>query len=438
MNEFENTEQELASLKTHGWVSLFVVAGLLGGLAVWAWLTPIAGAVIAEGKVAVESHAKSIQHRDGGTIKTILVRDEDRVDEGQLLAELDVTDASAELAILQSQLTQARIREARLEAEISGSLDMSPSVGESRSVDSEQIARLVAMEQQVFQSRRTARKGQMDQISEQIVQIEHQVRGIEREAKAVSKQQAIVEEELDALGSLFKDRLVAASRVTALEKQDAVLEGHLGRLTASIAEARATIAERRVQKVRLEDDFVVSAMNELQRTKKEIAETRQRERATLERIERASLRAPVAGIIHNSSLNTIGGVVSPGETVMKLVPENDELLVDARIRPMDIDKIFLDQTVTLRLPGLDRESEAELQGFVTRIASDLTRDSVTRETYYKARVALADRKGAAQAEEVKLLPGMPAQVMLKTRERSVLSYLVGPFADHLSLAMRED
>lgn len=432
----ENTD--ISSLKRHGLVGLLVIFGLFGGLVFWASTVEIQGAVVASGTVVVESHAKSIQHRDGGIIKEIYVRDEDTVEQGQLLAVLDDTDISANLSIVQTQLHQALVKEARLVAEISSAdtINLPKIITDQK--QSDDISLLIATEQKIFEARQVTRDRRVAQLSEQIVQISRQVDGQELQKAAVEKQLSILDNELTTLHKLYESQLVASNRITAFEKDVAEKEGELGQLISAISQARAMIAERRLQAAQIQDDFLATTLDELQETRRVIAEAQQQERSALDRISRINLKAPDAGVVHESILHTLGGVISPGETLMLLVPQDDELLIDVRISPIDIDKIFQDQEVTLRLSSFDQKTTPELKGNVTRIAPDKTQDKVTGEQYYTARVAISDAEMAKLPANAKLLPGMPIDAFATTQNRTVLSYLISPFVEQLNRALRED
>jgi len=438
MTDLAAGKSDISSLKGHGLVGLLTIFGLFGGLVYWAYTMEIAGAVIAAGTVVVESHAKEIQHRDGGIVKEFFVRDEDVVIEGQLLAVLDDTDISANLAIVQTQLQQALVRETRLIAEIAddAEVNLSEELGELSS--STQVSLLMTTERQVFAARKRTLSGRVAQLSEQITQIEQQVEGLLIQQGAIEKQLDILAQELLALNTLYAEQLVELGRITNFEKDVALKEGERGQVIASIAQARAAIAERRLQITQIHDDFLTTTLDDLQETRRLISEGRQQERSALDRLNRTSLRAPDAGVVHDSIIHTIGGVVAPGETLMLLVPQDDNLLVNVRISPIDIDKLFSSQEVTLRLSSFDQRTTPEIKGSITRIAPDRTQDPITGEQYYSANVAISEQELNKLPESVKLLPGMPVDAFVKTEDRTVLSYLINPFAEQLNRAFREE
>lgn len=429
---------DISSLNRHGLVGVLVIFGLFGGLVYWASTAEIAGAVVAPGTVVVESHAKSIQHRDGGIVKEFFVRDEDVVTEGQLLAVLDDTDISANLMIVQTQLHQALVKEARLVAEISSEKEINLPTEIVEMSNKPEISLLIETEKKVFDARKATRDGRVAQLSEQIIQISRQLDGQELQREAVEKQLIILGQELADLEKLYESQLVTSVRITAFEKDIAEKEGERGQLIAAIAQSRATIAERRLQAAQIQDDFLATTLDELQETRRLIAEGRQQKRSALDRISRINLRAPDAGVVHESIVHTIGGVISPGETLMLLVPQDDELLIDVRINPIDIDKIYQNQEVTLRLSSFDQRTTPEIKGKVARMAPDRTQDTVTGEQYYTAQVEISDAEMNKLPDSVKLLPGMPIDVFAKTEDRTVLSYLINPFIEQLNHAMRED
>ena len=431
-------QDDLTSLKWHGFTGLVAIFGLFGGLCFWASTVDIAGAVVSSGTVVVESFAKRVQHQEGGIVKAFFVRNEDVVTEGQLLAVLDDTAISADLSVVETQWREAMVREARLVAEIDRKDDFALPEELSALADDAEIAKLTATEKQVLLARRAARDSRTAQLTEQITQLDRQIEGLDLQQTAIDRQLGILTGEMASLNQLYKGQLVEISRITTIDKQQAEAEGERGRLIAAIAEARAAIAEKRLQMTQLDDDFLSSALAELQETRRTIAEASQQKRAALDRLKRTELRAPQAGVIHESIVHTIGGVVAPGETLMLVVPQDDALLVNIRINPMDVDRIHTGQDVTLRLSSLDQRTTPELSASVAAIAPDLSQDPATGVQYYSARIDISDAEMDKLPDHLKLVPGMPVEAFVKTAERSVLSYLLNPIIEEFNLAMRED
>jgi HlyD family secretion protein len=430
--------RDLKSLSRHAKIAMVAITGLFGGLIYWASTVDISGAVIGQGTIVVESYAKRVQHQEGGIVKTILARNEDHVAAGQLLAVLDDTSISANLTIVQTQLREAWAKEARLVGEVDGlGAYVIPPELEERAAEP-QLARLISTEQRIMASRKATRDGRVAQLNEQIIQVERQIEGLTLQQAAAQHRLRILGKEFSDLSSLLKDGLVEASRVNMLDKDKASVEGELGSLIAAIAQARASIAERRLQISQIDDDFLTEALGDLQDTRRIMAEANQQERALLDRQQRTEVRAPQSGVIHESIVHTVGGVIAPGETLMLVVPQDDKLIVAVRTSPMDVDKISIDQPVTIRLSSFDQRSTPELFALVSSVSPDLTHDPATGQSFYTTLVSIPDSERARLAADVKLIPGMPVEVFIKTEERSVLSYLVHPFTEQLTRVFRED
>lgn len=429
---------DLTSLKRHGWLGLVAVFGLMGGLIAWAAVTEVSGAIIAPGSLMVQSNAKRVQHPEGGIVTELLVRNEDVVEGGQLLVRLDQTALAAGLEISEAQLREAFAREARLTAEIEGRATAVLSEAALTMFAPEQLSSLVSLEQQALDVRMATRSGRIAQLDEQILQLSKQREGLIIQQQALEDQIAILEAEILDFDTLFAERLVAASRGTALNKDLASARGQLGQVVAAIAQSDAAAAERALQIEQIRDEFLTGALAELQETRGLIAEASQRRVAERDRLQRTEIRAPQAGIVHESVLHTVGGVAAPGETLMLIVPTDEPLLVNVRVDPINIDKVHVGQDVVLRLPGLNPRTTPELFASIARVAPDATVDAATGQHYYATRISIPDEQLARLPEGVELVPGMPVEAHMQIEDRTVLSYLIHPFVEQLRRAMREE
>lgn len=434
----EGPSADLRSLKRHGRVGLVAVIGLFGGLVAWAAVTEISGAVVAPGSLVVQDNAKRVQHPEGGIVAKLLVRNEDRVEQGQLLAVLDQTAIAAGLAISEAQLWEAYAKEARLMAEIEGRTLVSPSEAALEVSQLAHLGALMELEQRVLTARQSTKAGRIAQLKEQIVQLERQREGLQLQKAAIERQIEVVELEIVDFDSLYGQRLIAASRGTALDKELASAEGELGRVVAALAESLAVAAERALQIEQIEDEYLTNALAELQDARRIIAEADQRRIADRDRLARTEIRAPQAGIVHESVLHTVGGVAGAGETLMLIVPTDDPLLVNVRIEPINIDKVSVGQEAVLRLSGLNPRTTPELFATVSRVAPDATQDPVTGIQYYAARIMISDEQLARLPEGTALIPGMPVEAFVQTGDRTVLSYIVHPLAEQFNRALREE
>ena len=429
---------DLASLRRHGFVGLVAVIGLFGGLIAWAAVTEISGAIIAPGTLVVQDSAKRVQHAEGGIVTQLLVRDEDHVVQGQVLATLDQTAIAAALAISEAQLREAYAKEARLIAEIEGRDSVMLSGAVLELFDMAQLQPLVALEQQVLVARQATKAGRIAQLREQIVQLERQGEGFALQKQAIEQRVAVIEREIADFDNLYDKRLIAASRGTSLDKELATAQGELGRVVASIAETNAVAAERGLQIEQIGDEYLTQALAELQEARQVIAEAGQKRIADRDRLTRTEIRAPQTGVVHESTLHTVGGVAAAGETLMLIVPSDEPLIVNVRIEPVDIDKVAVGQEAVLRFSGLNPRTTPELFATVARVAPDLTKDPATGQHYYDARIAISDAELARLPKGVVLIPGMPVESFVQTGNRTVLNYILHPVEEQLNRALKED
>ncbi|WP_297104197.1 HlyD family type I secretion periplasmic adaptor subunit [uncultured Devosia sp.] len=429
-------QSDLSSLKRHGLLGLAAVIGLMGGLVGWAALTNISGAIIAPGTLMVESNAKQVQHAEGGIVTELLVRNEDVVEGGQLLVRLDQTAIAAGLEISEAQLREAFAREARLAAEIEGRARAELSDAALTMFSPGELSSLLYLEQQALNVRLATKSGRIAQLNEQIVQLNKQREGLLIQQQALETQIGILDAEIADFDALYEQRLVASSRGTALNKDLASARGQLGQVVAAIAQSDA--AERALQIEQIRDEFLTGALAELQETRGLIVEASQRRVAERDRLQRTEIRAPQHGVVHESILHTVGGVVAPGETLMLIVPTDEPLLVNVRVDPIDIDKVYVGQEVVLRLPGLNPRTTPELFASITRVAPDATIDTATGLHYYAARISISDEELSRLPDGVQLVPGMPVEAYMQIDDRTVLSYLINPFTEQMRRALREE
>lgn len=421
-----------ASVRRHLLASLFLAFLLVGGVGAWAALTEISGAVVATGTVVVESNVKDVQHREGGIVAEVRVRDGDSVAAGDLLVRLDDTVTRANLAVITRQLVEFAARQARLVAEQSGASAVDFSGGH----DGPGRAEIEQSQQALFEARRSTLAGRKQQLGEQVVQFERQIEGFAAQRDGKGEEIRLIEDELRDLEDLFARKLISRNRVTALRRDRARLIGERGGYVAQIAQAREAMSERRIQILQLEDERRAEVLQELQEVRARIAQLEEQKIAAEDQLSRVEIRAPRAGFVHQLSVHTIGGVVAPGETVMRIVPKADQLVIEAQIPPVSIDQVAAGQSARVRFPSFDQRVTPEVTAHLASVAPDLSRDERTGADFYTARLTI-DEGELAKLDGKALLPGMPVEVFLQTGERTVLSYLVKPLGDQIAHAMRE-
>ena len=425
------------SLRRHALAGAIMIAVLFGGLGGWAAVARIGGAVIASGTIVVETNTKRVQHQEGGIVKEIAVREGDAVDAGDLLVRLDDTVVEANLAVVRKQLTELRAQEARLAGERDGLTETAfPDDLVSRESEPE-VARVLSGQRALAEARKASLDGRIDQLEDQIAQFDKQIDGLDAQRLAKREEISLIDEELKGLLQLREKGLVPETRVTALKRDRARLEGERGGLIAEIARAGEAIGERRLQIIGLGDTFRQSVLEELQEVRSELARLEEQKIAAEDRMRRVDIRAPRAGFVHQLAVHTVGGVVGPGEVLMQIVPKEDLLVIEAQVAPTDIDLLYPGQAATVRLPSFDQRTTPELTAKIVTLSADHAVDEATRLSFYTARLAI-DPQELARLGDKRLVPGMPVEAFIATKERTVLSYLVKPLLDQVAHAFREE
>lgn len=413
--------------------SALFVFGLIG----YAASTTIHGAVIAQGAMVVEGNLRKVQHQDGGIVSALEVRNGQRVKAGDVLLTLEDSQRRAEFAQITLQLASQELRAARLGAERDTRETFALPGTVAQRMEEPEIATMVQAEKTLFEARRRARRGEAAQLDERIIQTRQEIAGLEAQLKAVKAQSVISAQELASLQGLFERGLTQVARINPLRRAVVQLEGQASELDAQIARARARISETLLQSTQIDKQALNEVTRELRETHERIADLNERRISAEARLNRTRVRAPIDGVVHQLSVFTLGGVIAPGEVVMMLVPEGESLLVEARIDPAFIDQIAPGQGAVIRLSSLDARTTPELNGKVSFVSADIEQDPRANGTsHFRARVALS----AGEAERLdgqKLSPGLPAEIHIQTRERTILSYFMKPFTDQIARAFRE-
>jgi membrane fusion protein len=404
--------------------------GLLVGLGGWAAFAKLAGAVVATGRVVVEGNSKKIQHLSGGIVSEINVAEGDRVEAGQILLRLSATVVQANLSIIENTLAQLYSRRARLRAEIAEAPSFTVTEDLAALTSSKAAKTFIDSEQNLFNSRRSALIGMKKQLGTRKDQLGDEARGLEVQVEATDSELAIVKEDVAKTDELFKKGLVTLQRLNLLKRQLSNLEGQQGQYIAARAQTVGKLSELDLQLLQLDEDRKSEVTKDLTSIEATVAEYEERLAATRDQLDRLDIRSPIAGRIYQLSVHNINGVIQPGEVLMLVVPERDELAIEANITPRDIDQIYVGQPVTVRFTAFNQSTTPDLSAQVAVVAPDLQTDSRTGASYYALRIK-PDKAGMAHLPGGKLYPGMPAEVFIQTSERSVLSYFVKPFQDRL-------
>jgi HlyD family secretion protein len=420
---------------------ILLIAGVLGGG--WLALVPLAGAVVVPGNLVVQSNVKTIQHPTGGVVAEIKVHDGMHVEAGDLLVRLDATQTQANLQMVSKQLDELRARIARLIAERDG-LDQPemPAELEARSGE-DNVRSLLRSENSLFKARFSARKSQKDLLQSRVAQLTEEISGLDAQVDSKAKQLDLIAGELTGVQDLYDKHLVPLTRLTTLQREAARIEGERGQLTSAIAETKSKIGEAQLQIVRIDQDFRTEVVKELGETQGKEAELVERGVAAKDQLDRIEIRAPTSGVIHQLSSHTIGGVIRASDSIMEVVPDSDELLVETRLQPNDIDQVRLGQKAFVRFSAFNQRTTPQLTGTVAYVSATTSHDQGAQAaqggaqgSYFTVRVVLADEE-RRRLGSLQLVPGMPAEVFMQTGSRTMMSYLLKPITDQMQRAFVE-
>ncbi|WP_282610374.1 HlyD family type I secretion periplasmic adaptor subunit [Pelagibius sp. Alg239-R121] len=425
------------SLRRHLLAGFIVAAVLIGGVGGWSAIASISSAVIASGKVVVESNTKLVQHAEGGIVGEIAVRDGDRVKAGDLLVRLDGTATKANLAIITKQMTELETRRTRLIAERDKNEELVFPVHLQEQAKANSDFDLLEGERKLFQARWATLSGQREQLQERMTQTRDEIAGLTSQRSAKSREVELTEKELELIRGLKEKKLIPITQYMALERESVKVQGEHGQLIAEIARAEGRVSETQLQVLQLDKEFREAVLGELRDAEAKLAELAERRVAALDQLRRLEIQAPQSGMVHQLAIHTRGGVITPGQALMQIVPQDDKLIVEARVAPGDIDQIQKGQDAVIHFTAFNQRTTPQLNATLFSVAADLTEDERSGEQYFLARLRLSEEE-LLRLRALTLTPGMPAEVFIQTGARSALSYLVKPFEDQISRAFREE
>ncbi len=415
-----------------GLISLLL---LIAGIGFWSVHSQISGAVVATGTIEVENNRQVVQHAEGGVVGSIQARDGDSVQRDELLVRLDDTLLRSDLAVVELQLVELAARRARLEAERDGATEIAFSkvlLSSSEESATEQIEG----QRTLFQARRNTLERELSQVAERIKQSGTRIRGTEAQIDALETQARLVADELSNQQTLLGKGLVPAQRVSTLQREAARLAGEIGELTARVGEFRAQIAGDELERIRRVSERRENAISELRDIQFRELELTEKRKSLRGRLTRLDIRAPVTGVVYGTTVFAEKAVIQPAEPLMYIVPQDQPLVVTARVDAIHIDQVYLGQPATLRFPAFNQRLTPETPGQVTKISADILRDEFTGQPYYRVSVIPLEATPSDLNDQV-LLPGMPVETFLRTDERTPLSYLTKPLTDYFGRAFRE-
>jgi membrane fusion protein, type I secretion system len=399
-------------------------------VAIWMVAIPLAAAVIVPGNLVVQSNVKTIQHPTGGVVAEIAVHDGMRVKAGDLLLRLDATQARANLRMIDKQLDELRLRIARLTAERDGLPQVDLPRELASRADDDDVKSLLASERSLFKARGNALQSQRELLQSRIAQLGEENAGMDAQLQSKVAQLDLVSRELTGVQDLFDKKLVPLTRLTSLQRESARIDGERGQLLSAQAETKSKVSETKLQIVRVDQDFRTDVVKELGESQGKEAELVERGVAARDLLDRIELRAPTAGVVQQLGVHTIGGVVRAGDQIMEIVPDTDELQVEARLPPTDIDQVRRGDKAFVRFTAFNQRTTPELTGVVSYVAADVSHDQQTNAPYFTVRVTLPDDE-RRRLSGLQLVPGMPAEIFMQTGSRSMMSYLFKPITDQL-------
>jgi HlyD family secretion protein len=413
--------------------ALLIVGGVAGG---WMTLVPLSGAVVVPGNLVVQSNVKTIQHPTGGVVAQIPVHNGMRVNAGDLLLRLDATQAQASLQVVSKQLDEVRAKSARLVAERDGLPKPTIPPEMSSRLEDPNVKTVLASEASLFRARTTARESQKELLKSKVSQLGEEIVGLEAQVSSKAKQLELITGELTGVQELFDKRLVPIARLTALQREAARIEGERGQLISTIAETKTKVDEAKLQLVRLDQDVRTEVVKDLGEAQGKEAELSERSVAARDVLERIEMRAPTSGVVHQLSAHTIGGVIRAGDAVMEVVPDSDDLQIEAKLQPNDIDQVRKGQQAFVRFSAFNQRVTPQLKGQVSFVSPDTTKDQQTGTSYFTVRIMLPEEERRHLAG-LQLVSGMPAEVFMQTGSRTMLSYLSKPIMDQFQRAFVE-
>jgi len=408
------------------------------GVGGWAVAAKVDSAVVTSGTFVVQSSAQAVQHLEGGVIGAILVKEGELVQEGQVLVRLDAAKVMADATILERKLIDLTAQKARLEAESLDRTTIARPELPFRSREAESAFRVtLAAEESLMNERRFTRLNQLSQQTERKHQVERQIDGFNERYKALKEELAQVTAELADQRMLDSKGLIRRPVLRQTEREVSRLKGEMGDIEARIAGARSQLTEIEFKIAELTRNSRSEILRQLQAVTAGLAETEEQLAAARDRLQRLDIRAPRTGLVHELTVHTIGGIIGPGQKVMSIIPNTDPLIVNAKIRPDEVDQVHVDQPATIRISSFKLPTPVELDGVVTNVSPDQVVSSQTGQAYFTVKIAIAPGE-RSKLEGKELTPGLPAEVLIRGESRRIISYLTQPLTDRLAVTFREE
>ncbi len=441
MSDLASLSAKAPKLKTSTWFPLclgFLVFFLLfGGVGYWMVQARLSGAVIASGVVSVEGKPKTIQHLDGGIVTEIPVENGDYVEQGTLILRLDDTVLRSNLDIYENRLHEALSKRDRLVSENSNLSRLKFNDTELEELEFD--VRITARDGQneLFKARRKRRNGQISQLQEKIEQFRSQRQGVFDSLSSKQDQLELLSTEFENLNSLAEQGFAASNRVLAIKRQMSELEGQMAEQQAEASRIDNLITETRIQIGQVQREFSENVLAELRDAESQVNDLMQQIKATKEQLSRVDVLAPVAGSVHELSIHTIGGVISPGAPIMQIIPRDEAMEFEVNVEPVFIDQVHVGQPASVVFSAFNSRTTPNLDGEVSGISANSIANEETGTSFYKVKIAVSDKE-LKRLGDLKLVPGMPVEAFMTTDDRSPLDYFTRPLTDNFKRSMREE
>lgn len=415
-------------------VGYLILLAVFGGFGGWACLAPLDSAALAPGVVTVKSYRKTVQHLEGGIVSELHARDGDVVRQGDILLNLDVTQLQAELEVLRNQQIATAALEARLLAELQNQDDLAIPADTSTKPRAHEAWQT---EQALFRARRQAHAGETQILEQTVAQLQAQIRGLEAVIRSKRQLEQSHREEANDLQALLREGFTDKQRLREQERNLSRLSGEIADHLAAISQAQQRSSEAHLQILQLQKNLTNEITTQLAEVQTQAFDTRERLRGLEDRLERSAIRAPASGMILGLKVHTLGAVLGAGQPILEIVPENADLIIEAHISPNDIDRIAPGKKADVRFSAFNSATTPVIEGVLEQISADRIVDEKTGQPYYLGKVAIT-AKGLHDLGLQTLLPGMPAEVLINTGSRTLLSYLLQPASNWMARSLTED
>ncbi len=428
--------QELTDDKPIRRIGMLVLLTTFAIFGVWGGLAPIDGAAMAPGFVTVKSYKKTVQHLDGGIVSQLLVKDGDVVKEGDLLLVLDGTENKAQLEVARGQFIALAAEVARLEAERDGKPAIVFPATLNDPADS-RVTEAKQSEETIFRARKAAHEGEMSVLKQRVGQLQSKIDGLKGQRGSKQELVASYGEEAHDLKELLAEGFADKQRLRDIERNHALNSGEISSINSEIAGSEIQIGETKLQILQLEKKFQEEVAGKLSESQSKLYDVNQRMLASRDKVSRIEIRAPDDGRVMGMSMHTVGGVVLPGRPILEIVPQKEELIIEAQVSPMDIDRVSVGLLAEVRFSAFKQAVTPYTEGKVINLSADRMIEEKTGAPYYQAQVELTP-ESVQKMEHLELVPGMPVEVMIKTGERTLIQYLMKPISNAFARAFIED